>query len=63
MQIEIIEIDTPNGTKRISMRSTGKGAWVSVSNACAKHIRTVHVRPVVWIKDSSEINSLITAAN
>ena len=59
MKIEVFEVDTENGRKRISMKTTGNGAWVTVTNVCANPLRVIHIRPVVWIPKAEDINRLI----
>jgi hypothetical protein len=59
MQIEVFTLETDQGLKRISMRSTGKGAWISISSACANPLKVVNIRPVFWIATPEDINKLI----
>jgi hypothetical protein len=59
MKIEVFEVDTESGRKRISMKSTGNGAWVTVTSVCANPLRVVHVRPVFWIARARDINLVI----
>jgi hypothetical protein len=63
MKIETFEVDTENGRKRISMQSTGKGAWVTVSNVCANPMKVVNIRPVVWLASAEDIKNLIERSN
>lgn len=59
MQIEVIHVDTDHGRKRISMKSTGQGAWVTVSNDIINPLRIIQIRPVVWIANPEDIRKLI----
>lgn len=56
MRIEVFEVDTDNGRHRISMQSTGTGAWVTVTPVCVNPLRVVHIRPVFWIAKAKDIN-------
>jgi hypothetical protein len=49
MKIEVFEVDTEDGRKRVSMKSTGTGAWITVSKICVNPLRLFHIRKVKWI--------------
>jgi hypothetical protein len=59
MRIEVMHVDTDQGCKRISMKSTGQGAWVTVSAGCDNPLRIVQIRRVVWIANPEDIKKLI----
>lgn len=55
--IDVFEIETETGAKRISMRSTGTGAWVTVTPVCSnpwQHCTVI--RKVHWIQNTKDIS-------
>jgi len=57
--IEIFELDTSTGRKRISMQSTGTGAWVTVSQVYTNPLKIFQIREMVWIQNPKDLQGLL----
>jgi len=51
-------VTTARGTVRVSMRSTGRGAWVAAGHHNPRPLG-VQIRPVQWISDADQIKNMI----
>jgi len=59
MKIEVFEVDTESGRKRISMKTTGNGAWITVTRIVHNTFRGTRIRRVVWIPRAEDIGAFI----
>lgn len=57
--IEVFELYTESGRKRVSMWSTGRGAWVTVSPVYSNPIKMFQVRRLFWVQNVKDIPGLL----
>jgi len=58
--IEIFELDTATGRKRISVRSTGTGAWITVTPVCINPLKVFQiVRKLFWVQNVKDLSGLL----
>lgn len=51
-------VETEQGTIRVSMRSTGRGAWVAASQHNPRPLGT-RITPLQWVTDAGQVSGMI----
>ena len=57
-RIQSFTIETERGTVQVSMRSTGRGAWIAAKQFNPRRIHTT-ITPVQWVTNANQIAGML----